>query len=99
LGTTVFPAHKASLNAARIKFPTRAEKNRHEDFRIEIENRLEPTDLYDCDITDDTSFTDVYKQFTEILIPASEKAYGRVARYSWQSDDRVSNPTIEKLVA
>ncbi|KAJ7816163.1 hypothetical protein B0H14DRAFT_3744213 [Mycena olivaceomarginata] len=37
LGTTVFPAHKASLNAARIKFPTRAEKNRHKDFRIEIE--------------------------------------------------------------
>ncbi|KAJ7670992.1 hypothetical protein B0H14DRAFT_3691206 [Mycena olivaceomarginata] len=87
LGTTVFLAHKASLNVACIKFPTRAEKNQHEDFRIEIENRLEPTDLYDCDVTDDTSFTDIYKWFTEILIPASEKAYGRVACHSQRLDN------------
>jgi hypothetical protein len=99
MGTTVFPAHQSSLNAARIKFPARAEKSRHEDFRAEIEKQLDTTDLYDVCVTDDASFTDLYQRFTDVLIPASEKAYGRINHNARRSNDRITNPTIEKLIA
>ncbi|KAJ7821195.1 hypothetical protein B0H14DRAFT_2599406 [Mycena olivaceomarginata] len=89
MGTTVFPTHQRSLNATRIKFPTRAEKSRHEDFRAEIVKQLETTDLYDVCVTDDVSFTDLYQRFTNVLIPASEKAYGRINRNARRTDDRV----------
>ncbi|KAJ7368522.1 hypothetical protein DFH08DRAFT_947426 [Mycena albidolilacea] len=99
MGTTVFPTHKHSLNAARIKFPTRAEKSRYEDSCTEIEKRLKMTDLYDVCVTDDAPFTDLYQHFTNVLIPASEKAYGRVNHNACRSNNRVTNPTIEKLIA
>ncbi|KAJ7916423.1 hypothetical protein B0H13DRAFT_2323387 [Mycena leptocephala] len=70
-----------------IKYPLRTEKHRHEDFRNEITQRLEGSDLHDIDISDDNTFTDVYKRFTAFLIPAAEK------------DDRISTPKIEKIVA
>ncbi|KAJ7788248.1 hypothetical protein B0H14DRAFT_3577343 [Mycena olivaceomarginata] len=89
MGTTVFPTHQRSLNAARIKFPTRAEKSRHEDFCTEIEKQLNTTDLYDVCVTDDVSFTDLCQRFTDVLIPASEKPYGRINRNARRSDDRV----------
>ncbi|KAJ6579403.1 hypothetical protein B0H10DRAFT_2235745 [Mycena sp. CBHHK59/15] len=50
-------------------------------------------------ITDDTSFTNVYKHFSVILIAASEKSYGRVVRRPRKTDSRISTPDIEKMVA
>ncbi|KAJ7854791.1 hypothetical protein B0H13DRAFT_1642207 [Mycena leptocephala] len=84
---------------ARIKYPNRTEKHRHDDFRNEIDRRLQASDLHDIEINDDASFTDVYQRFTAIMIPAAEKAYGRVARFTRRTNDRISTPKIEKLVA
>ncbi|KAJ7124853.1 hypothetical protein C8R44DRAFT_874714 [Mycena epipterygia] len=77
-GGTVFPAFNAVLNKARIKYPSRMEKHRHDDFRTEITSRLNDSTLEDIAITDDESFLHVYESFTHILIPSVESSYGRV---------------------
>jgi hypothetical protein len=99
MGTTVFPAHQSSLNAACIKFPAQAEKSRHEDFCAEIKKQLDTTDLYDVCVTNDASFTDLYQRVTDVLIAAPEKAYGCINCSARCSDDHITNPTIEKLIA
>ncbi|KAJ7853590.1 hypothetical protein B0H13DRAFT_2358866 [Mycena leptocephala] len=49
--STTFPPHRSSLNTARIKFPIRSDKQRHDNFRIEINAQLVPMDLYDAQVT------------------------------------------------
>ncbi|KAJ7843689.1 hypothetical protein B0H13DRAFT_2364654 [Mycena leptocephala] len=87
LNTTVSAIERPSDNA-RDRAP----------YLAFLDSLLE-SDLYESTITDDASFTDVYQRFTDIMIPSAIKAYGRVARYSRCTNDRVSNPQIEKLVA
>ncbi|KAJ7079989.1 hypothetical protein B0H15DRAFT_759923, partial [Mycena belliarum] len=87
------------LNKPRIKYPTRMEKHRHDDFRMEINKKLDTAQLDDVQVNDDHSFLDIYDSFTDILIPAAELCYGRVTRWSPKSDERVMSPTIEKLVS
>ncbi|KAJ7436931.1 hypothetical protein FB451DRAFT_1193593 [Mycena latifolia] len=76
IGTTIFPAFDAVLNKARIKYPNRSEKHRHEDFRTEMDRQMDGTGLKDIEFIDDSSFLNVYDSFTAILIPTAEKAYG-----------------------
>jgi hypothetical protein len=98
-GGTVFPSFKAVLNKAQIKYPARMEKFRHDDFRTDINARLDGTGLDTAQVIDDDSFLHVYDSFTAILIPAAEKCYGRITRWTSKDDNRVMSPMIERLVA
>ncbi|KAJ7847448.1 hypothetical protein B0H14DRAFT_3675930 [Mycena olivaceomarginata] len=98
-GRTVFPTFKAILNKARIKYPARMEKFRHDDFRTDINAGLNGTGLDTAQVIDDDTFLHVYESFTAILIPAAEKCYGRVTRWISKDDNRVMSPMIERLVA
>ncbi|KAJ7110534.1 hypothetical protein C8R44DRAFT_883672 [Mycena epipterygia] len=96
---TVFPIFNAVLNKARIKYPMRIEKHRHDDFRAEIDAKLDDANLDNICVTDDESFLKVYNSFTDIPIPTAEKSYGRVIRFTRQSDQHVMSPKIEKTVS
>ncbi|KAJ7637444.1 hypothetical protein B0H17DRAFT_1217100 [Mycena rosella] len=48
-GATVFPIFHPTLNKARIKFPSRTEKHRHDNFRDEINAHLDLSNLGDVD--------------------------------------------------
>ncbi|KAJ6521363.1 hypothetical protein DFH09DRAFT_1331236 [Mycena vulgaris] len=98
-GGTIFPAFNTFLNKAHIKYPTRMEKHRHEDFRTEMDLDIDGTGLYEAHIVDDKTFLSVYDSFTELLILAAEKCYGHVARFTRRSSEQITSPRIEKLVA
>ncbi|KAJ7852484.1 hypothetical protein B0H14DRAFT_3450756 [Mycena olivaceomarginata] len=98
-GGTVFPTFKAVLNKARIKYPARTEKFRHDDFRTDINARLDGTGLDTAQVIDDDTFLHVYESFTAILIPAAEKCYGRVTRWTSNDNNHIMSPMIERLVA
>ncbi|KAJ7708992.1 hypothetical protein B0H17DRAFT_1191498 [Mycena rosella] len=98
-GQTIFPAYHAVLNKARIKYPMCMEKHRHDDFRNEMDSKVKAAGLLGKQVTDDTLFLDVYESFTDLLIPAAEKCYGRVTRRLRRTDDRIMNHKIEKIVA
>ncbi|KAJ7176388.1 hypothetical protein C8R43DRAFT_1057609 [Mycena crocata] len=84
---------------ARIKYPTRMEKHRHDNFRAEMDTQIDATGICDMQVNDDESFLKVYDTFTSILIPTAEKAYGRVSRFTRRSDESIMSPRIEKLIA
>ncbi|KAJ7138985.1 hypothetical protein C8R44DRAFT_867157 [Mycena epipterygia] len=98
-GSTIFPAFNAELNKARIKYPTRMEKHRHEDFRNEIERKLNESDIKQVQVSNDESFLAVYDSFTGILLPAVDKSYSCIARYLPNPNARIMTSKIEKTVA
>ncbi|KAJ7693222.1 hypothetical protein B0H17DRAFT_1200045 [Mycena rosella] len=68
-------------------------------FRDDMDNLITAAGLEDKQVHDDTSFLDVYDSFTELLIPAAERAYRRINRYTRRPDKRIMTPKIEKIIA
>jgi hypothetical protein len=80
----------------RIKIPLKTEKDKYETFWETVDALIEAKSLHEHNITDDTSFLELYKSLTEIIMSTASKVFHHTKPYS-KPKQNITNPKIKSI--
>jgi len=95
--TTNIPVDLSEFSTRpRIKYPSKKDKTKFEQYSQEVDKKLVAEKLKDQPVIDEQSFVHQYQALTRIIVNTAEEVFGLARRVEWRNTT-ISNPLIRQL--
>jgi hypothetical protein len=95
----VFTTREANHLKPRIKYPTKAEKHKFEDFHIAVDKMANELRLAESPVVDSQSFIDRYEALTTIFDKCVGETFGHIKPYRGNTNRPVTSTSIQRILS